>query len=226
MRRAAAAGAVLALAAVPSAAPGQGQKPPKNNAPELTLEARPATVVFGEDATLSGRLKGAATDRDVLVRLEVDQTFPYGDAYSATGATTRTSPSGDYSFTVKPVRNIQYRAVSESNPPLTSPGRLVLVAPRVSFGLSDATPRRGQRVRFFGSVRPAHDGRTVQIQRRTTTGSFVTVARARLRDAGATRSRYVRRIRIRRDGVYRVRIAAHGDHAESFSRERTVDAHR
>jgi hypothetical protein len=99
------------------------------------------------------------------------------------------------------------------------------VAPRVSLGLSDSTPRRGQRVRFSGTVAPAHDGRRVQIQRRSSTGAFVTVARPRLRDAGATRSRYVRRIRIRRDGVYRVRIAAHGDHAESFSRERTVDAH-
>jgi len=216
---------VLALAAAPSAAPGQGQKPPKNDAPELTLEARPTTVVFGEDAALSGRLKGTATDRDVLVRLEADDTFPYGDAYVATGLTTRTSPSGDYTFAVKPSRNTQYRTLSESNPPLTSAGRLVLVAPRVSLGLSDSTPRRGQRVRFFGSVRPAHDGRTVQIQRRTATGSFVTIARPRLRDAGATRSRYARRIRIRRDGVYRVRIAAHGDHAESFSRERTVDAH-
>lgn len=227
IRCAAAAAAALTLAVVPSAAPGQGQKPPKNDAPELTLETRPptTTAVFGVDVTLTGRVKGTATDRDVLVRLEADETFPYGDAYAATGLTARTSPSGDYTFVVKPSRNTQYRTVSESNPPLTSPGRLILVSPRVTLGLSDATPRRGQRVRFAGTVTPAHDGRRVQIQRRTSTGRFVTIARPRLRDAGTTRSRYVRRIRIRRDGVYRVRIAGHGDHAEAFSPERTVDAH-
>ena len=42
----------------------------------------------------------------------------------------------------------------------------------------------GKRVRVFGVVRPARDGRKVQIQKRLRNGSFKTIATTRLRDAG------------------------------------------
>ena len=217
------AAALTALAVAPGAAPGQNPKPPRN-APGLTLDVRPSTIVFGENVTVSGRLSGTSSDRNVLVRLEADASRPYGDAYAPTGATTRTAPSGNYSFTVAPAQNTQYRAVAESSPPLTSGARLVLVRTRVGLVVSDATPRRGQRVRFSGTVAPAHDGATALIQRRTSTGAFATVARATLRDAGDARSRYGRRIRIRRDGVYRVKVRGDADHVNGFSRERAIDA--
>ena len=56
---------------------------------------------------------------------------------------------------------------------------------RITLKLSDATPTAGTRVRLFGVVRPARDGRRVQIQKRTRDGEFRTVATTRLRDAGA-----------------------------------------
>ena len=68
--------------------------------------------------------------------------------------------------------------------------------------VSDRTPRAGQRVRFFGTAAPQHDGRNVTIQRQTPTGTWKTVARTRLQDAGDERSKFGHRLRVRRDAIY------------------------
>jgi plastocyanin len=93
----------------------------------------------------------------------------------------------------------------------------------VTLRVDDPRPRRGQRVRFFGSVRPPHDGRIVRLQKRVGGGRYRAVGRARLRDAGDARSRYSRRLRIFRDGVYRARVPADADHLTGTSRRRRVD---
>jgi plastocyanin len=88
----------------------------------------------------------------------------------------------------------------------------------VSLRVSDKTPRAGQLVRFSGSVRPALDGRSVQIQRRKRGGGYRTIATARLRDAGDERSKFSRRIRIAGDGVFRARVAGDAGHTTGISR--------
>ena len=216
------AAALVALAAAPAVAPGQANQKPKDQA-GLTLDVRPATIVFGSAATLTGKLSGTTPDRDVVVRFEIDDTKPYGDSYRNTGLETRTGGGGNFSIDVKPSVTSQYRAVAQASPPVTSGPRLVSVRPRISFRLSDPTPTRGERVRFSGTVAPAHDGLTALIQRRSATGRFITVARATLRDAGDLRSTYSRRIRIRRDGAYRIKVRGHGDHVNGFSRTRRID---
>jgi hypothetical protein len=217
--------ALAALAAAPALAPGQGGKPPKppKGAAALTLEARPSTIVFGSTVNVDGRLTGTSNDVGTTVRLEADSTRPYGDKYEDTGLTTKTVSAGRYSFAPKPALNTQYRATAQASPPVTSAPRLVVVRMKVGFTVSDSTPRRGQRVRFRGSVAPAHDGRPVLIQRRTSTGRFRTVARTTLRDATGDRSSYRRGIRMRRDGVYRVKAPGDDDHVNGFSRVRRID---
>ena len=84
---------------------------------------------------------------------------------------------------------------------------------KVVLRVSDRTPRAGQRVRFFGTAAPQHDGLTVRIQRQTPTGAWKTVARARLQDAGDERSKFGHRLRVRRDGIYRARVASDPDAA-------------
>lgn len=193
------------------------------------LDAKPSTLVFGASTVVSGRLSGGTTS-GVTVRLEADETRPYGDAYKAvtspTGApvSTTSESSGRFAFTLRPQRTTQYRAVAQSSPPVTSAPRLVLVRPLVGLFVSDSTPRAGSFVRFRGTVRPPHDGATALIQRRSSTGRFVTVARATLRDAGTVFSSYSRRVRVSRDGVYRVKVAGDADHVNGFSRTRTLDA--
>jgi plastocyanin len=112
------------------------------------------------------------------------------------------------------------------SPPGTSPSPIPGTGPapmNVSLRLSDYTPQRGQRTRFYGSVRPQHDGRLVHIQRRTRTGHYRTVARTRLRDAGSSRSTYSRRFRLYRDGIFRAVVRGDGDHATGKSRRRRVN---
>jgi hypothetical protein len=192
------------------------------------LDAKPSTVVFGSPTTLSGTLSGS-TRSGVTVRLEADDTRPYGDAYkqvtTPAGAplSATSQQNGRFSFVLKPERNTQYRAVAQASPPVTSAPRLVLVRTHVGLILSDSTPKAGSLVRFRGTVRPAHDGRTALIQRRSPTGRFVTVARATLTDGGTVFSRYSKRVRVNRDGVYRVKVAGDADHVNGFSRSLSIN---
>ena len=107
---------------------------------------------------------------------------------------------------------------------MRSPNVLVNVRIRMSMRVSDSTPRVGQVVRFKGRACPAHNGPVVAIQRRSSTGRYVTVRRTRLR-AATTCSAYSRAFRIYRDGRYRV-TADDADHARGYSRSRAPDAHR
>jgi len=219
-------GLALALALVPAAVAQPPNKPPKTppgGATGITIAAKPAIVVFTGATTLSGRLAGAKAG--VVVRLEQDSTRPYGDGYTPTGNTLAVANNGMYSFTVKPLLNTQYRVVAQAAPPVTSAATLVRVRMRVGLTVSDLTPARGSRVRFSGSVSPAHDGRTVSIQKRSPSGRFMTVARTTLRDAGEAKSTYSRRVRVSRDGVYRVKVAGDADHVNGISRLRAVTVH-
>ncbi len=220
-------GVALGLAFVPVAAAQKPAQPTPVTPPTraaITLDANPTTIIYSRVTTLSGRLSGR-TVGGVGVRLWQDKTRPYGDRYTPTSLTARTSRNGRYSLAAKPLVNTQYRVVASVSPPVTSPPKLVLVRILVGIRLSDRTPRRGSLVRFSGSAFPAHDGRRVTIQRRSRTGRFTTVARTRLRDAGATKSTYSRRVRLYRDGVYRVKVSGDGDHINGLSRLKSIDVH-
>ena len=220
----------LALVFVPAAVAQNPKKPapptpvtPPTTA--LTLDAKPTTIVYANVTTLSGRLSGRGTVRNVVLRLWRDTTAPYGDSYTRTSTTVKTTNNGRYSLTAKPLVNTQYRVLTNVAPTVASPPKRVLVRIRTGIRLSDSTPRRGSRVRFYGSAFPAHDGRRVTIQRRSPSGRFVTVARTRLRDAGTTKSTYSRRVRVYRDGTYRVKVTGDGDHINGFSRLKNIDVH-
>jgi plastocyanin len=105
--------------------------------------------------------------------------------------------------------------------PGTTPGGKL--ATTVTLNVSDATPSRGEGVRFFGSVRPQQDGRFVQLQRRSRRGSYTTVTRIRLKDAGSSRSKFSKRLRVLRDAVFRARLPADATHKADTSRARRVN---
>jgi plastocyanin len=95
-------------------------------------------------------------------------------------------------------------------------------ATTVTLQVSDATPIRCARVRFFGAVKPERDGRLVQLQRRSR-GSFRTVLRIKLSDAGSTRSKFSKRLRVLGDAVFRARLPADSGHEAGTSRARRLD---
>jgi hypothetical protein len=212
--------ALATLVVLPVAVPAQ--QPPKERN-RVSLEAAHDRITFGATTTLSGKVTGRKSGA-VGITLSADP-FPV-DSEVAISETTADA-NGDFQFLgVKPDRHIRYRVAAKTSPPVTSAPVDVLVRVRVMVFLSDRTPEAAERVRFRGSVTPEHDGVPVRIQRRKRDGSWRTVARTRTRDAGDERSTYSRRVAIRRDGRYRVKVAVlDGDHLGGTSRRRFVDVH-
>jgi len=210
------AASVLTVAVVLAiASEGSAQKPPKPGATSLKASAQ--QVTFSQPIALSGKVKGAKQGVTVTIERRAVNSTTYGPAGTAT-----TDANGDFSFADRPAKSSVYKAPAGT---AASPEVAVAVAPLVGLKVGDSTPRKGQRVRFKGTVRPQHDGTRVAIQRKRADGSWVTVRSPRLRDAGSSYSRYSKRIRIRRSGTYRTVIGAHADHAEGVSRERTLTVH-
>jgi hypothetical protein len=188
----------------------------------VSITVTPGTVTYGRSAVISGRVTGPKKSGGVQVVLQA-QPFPFTAPFQATGAVTSTASNGRYSFTVVPLLRTRYQVVASAAPPATSGAVVVNVAYAVSFFVSSATVHRGARVRFFGSVRPAANGRTVYIQRRSRTGRYHTVAKTVLkRTTSSTRSRYSKRHRVFASGTYRVHIRGHGAYTASNSRPRTI----
>jgi hypothetical protein len=88
--------------------------------------------------------------------------------------------------------------------------------------VGDAFPERGDLVRLFGSVTPAHNGLQLRIQKRNPDGSYRNVARATLSAGSGARSRFEARIPIYRNGWYRVLAPSHDDHTKAVSAPRLV----
>jgi hypothetical protein len=162
------------------------------------------------------------TKSNVSVRLE-QKPHPFTGDWQGVSTTT-TVASGDYSFSsVGPRVNTLYRVIGAGSLKAVSKELRLNVRIKVALRLSDSTPSRGERVRFSGPAAPAHDGSEVLIQRRTFTGRWRTVRRTTLKDAGTELSRFSTRIRVRRDGTYRVRIPHDADHADGISRSKRAN---
>lgn len=207
-------------------AAGQPGPAPQN---AVTIAAVPTTVTFGRATTISGQVSGP-DNAGKEVTLE-QNPFPFTGGFTNTTVKATTNATGGYTLAVNPTVNTRYRVTVKTSPPVTSPEVLVNVRPAISLRLSDSTPTIGQRVRFSGFVLPAHNGKVVQIQRRTATGGWRTVTRATLVATtpvnGVARSKYAKRIRITRKGTYRTRFApGDGDHITGYSARRTARPHR
>lgn len=200
-----------------------GQAPPGGNA--VTITNAPPSIAFGKTTTIAGNVTG---DNNVGVEVTLQGqplASPAGTKFTDV-ATTTTNGSGAYFFVVSPTENTRFQVEAKTKPPVTSPTVDEKVRFAVSFRLSDRTPRRGQRVRFYGTVKPTHDGGAVLIQRRTSTGKWRTVSRTVLRTSKtAGQSRYSKRLRVRRKGTYRVRVPHDPTHATGTSRRRTIRVH-
>jgi hypothetical protein len=210
------------LALIPSAALAAKPVKPAPGALTLGVSATPITVPGA--VTISGALTGVAPVAGVTVALEQDNTRPYGDSYKPVGATVLTTAGGAYAFTQRPLKNTQYRAVAKASPVVTSGPRLVNVRPFVGIKASTRTPVAGRTVRFSGLVKPARNGARVLLQRRSSTGGFVTVKTGLLR-ASSTSSVYTIAIRVSRSGAYRVKLPGTAELVNGFSRTLSITTH-
>jgi hypothetical protein len=192
----------------------------KTNAPKPTSSVNPVT--YGKSIQISGALKGKPSAGLAIV-LQANP-FPYTAWANVNGATT--SGSGAYAFTVQPLINTRYRVATTTQVPQVVSGELAqIVNQRVSFSVGDKTPKKGALVRFYGTVTPARDGSNVSLQRRTATGSWATVKRIKLVDAGDVRSSYSKRVRVYKDATYRVTMAPTASLGAGTSATRTLRVH-
>src|SRR5438309_606975 len=165
MKKIATAFAVLLVCVGPAVA----AKPPKGAQPNpnLTITASRTSVTFGKSVTIAGTAKGVASGTSVELQ---QNPYPYA-GFKPAGKTAVVDPTGNYSIPgVVPQVHTQYKVVLKSKPPTESTSVVVRVALRVSFNVSDSTPKRGARVRFSGVAAPAHNGKPVLIQKRSATG--------------------------------------------------------
>ena len=220
MKRISAALALLLVCAGPAVA-AKPPKTPKPN-PNLTIRASAATVTFGRTVTISGTAKGMAAGTSIELQ---QNPYPFA-GFKPSGKTAVVDPAGNYSIAgVAPQLYTQYEVVAKTSPPTASTAVSVKVRLRVSFKVSDATPKKGASVRFYGTVAPAHDGKPVLIQKKTSAG-YKTVARTTLLDNGTATSKYSKKLRIRSNGTYRIVVQSlDQEHLGGTSRARTLRVH-
>lgn len=180
--------------------------------PTLTFTASPLTVLFGASTTLKATLTNFASNAGQSVELR-ENPYPYSTGFKAV-ATALTDANGVAAFVRMPALHTQYQAVAKQ-PGNDVTGAVIQlnVRPKISLGLSDRTPRKGQKVRFKGSVTPAHDGRVVYIQKRGRTGGYKTIGQTTLKTVtGGARSSYSKTLKIYSSGKYRALLKSHEDH--------------
>src|SRR5215207_4113065 len=197
--------AATCVCAVPAAA--LAAKPSPGT---VSIAIAPTTVTFGKPATVSG-----TTAANTPVTLRADE-FPYDGSFTQVAKST-SNASGAYAFSVTPDKGTHYRVDGKGN--ARSAVAALAVRWRVTRQVSTRQPARGTRVRFSGTVSPAHTGGTAEVQK-LRAGVFKTVKTAVLVAATPTSSSYSVRVRVRRNGTYRVRVA--GDGARITGRSRRV----
>jgi hypothetical protein len=183
----------------------------------ITASASPNPVVWSGSATVSGRVSGQGVGGTTVV-LE-RQDFPFAGPFYLVG-TKRASSNGSFSFKVGPLWAMaRLRLTTRTTIVAASP--IVEVRNALRVGLR---PRRisGGRVRLQGAVSPAVPHGRATLQKRSPSGRWVPLRRARVHPLAGNRSRY--RFTVRRRGTYRVSVLPRDNfaHVHGTSREVTL----
>jgi hypothetical protein len=171
----------------------------------LTLTAIPNPLPLGGPTTLVGSLTGTGSaGRAVAIQ---GNPWPYVQGFIPVGNALLTDAQGAFSLPVLSVGiTTQYRAVVVGRPSVASAPVVVGVVVRVGTQVRIRRHARRHRkgiVRFSGIIRPAHVGAPIAVQKRIR-GNWVTIAQTVTRAGGASFSRYRKRVRLLRGGVFRV----------------------
>ena len=167
----------------------------------LTLAATPDPIRFGAPTTLHGTLTGAARAGRAVQLLS--RPFPFAAAFTAIGSAVVTDAQGAFAITLPALGvGTQFRARA-SGPVVLSPVVTVGVLASVGTRVTRTRVRRGARVHFSGTVRPAEANRPLAIQRRRR-GRWVTVAGTVTRARAPAFAVYGKTIRIGHAGLYRI----------------------
>jgi hypothetical protein len=167
----------------------------------VSLSATPNPVKATSSATtLFGNLTGTNNaGRKVVLQASA---WPFTAGFQNVTNEQVTNATGGFSFPILSVAaNTQYRVQMPERPQIVSPIVTLGVKPYVRSKVNKKRVRRGKRIRFRGSVKPASTGSQQQIAIQKWNGDeWVTVGGTVVRDSG----RFSKRQRIRRGGRYRV----------------------
>lgn len=173
-----------------------------------SLEAKPARVVFGKATTLSGNLTSG--NRILANQPVILEQKPAGArSFSKLGSPKSTDRSGAFSFSVKPRKHTEYRAVFAGDEQsglraTTSPTQQVKVKVKVTSKVSSESIKKGRAVTISGAVAPKHGGRAKLVIKR---GSKQVAVKA----VALKNSSYSFRYKPNRPGVYTVRANFRSD---------------
>jgi hypothetical protein len=175
----------------------------------LALTAAPNPVVFGGLTTLSGTLSGSGNaGRPVQLQ---QSPFPFTSGFANVANAQLTDPQGGFTFTVLSVPlTTQYRVLVADRPSVISPVVTVSVQVLVRTSVTHRHVRRGAKVRFSGTVRPAVPNVPLAIQKQGRSGRWVTLDGSVTRPGGDGFAVYGKTIRIKRGGRFRVYVGATG----------------
>ena len=193
---------------------------PITNCSQIKGVTAPARLVFGQSGVISGTLVDYDTNEPMVgAEITLRTCNPaFATPCSFTTQAQLTTAGGAFSFTASPTANTNYfvRVPAVDGKPDQWVLRRVDVAPRVTIAASRSTLPSGGSVTLSGAVKPAHDGATVDIQRKLD-GIWTTISSAVLSDA----STYSLALTL--DGSsgtrtkLRVVLPAHGDHVQGTS---------
>lgn len=196
---------LLALVACALAAAPALADPPAR----VTIVAVFDPITIGENDYVNGQLLGADNKTGQPgqpVQLEQSPP-PFTDWLPVAQVTS--DAEGYYSFALQPTQTLRYRTSSQGV--ASERSVQISVAPRLTF---KARTAGGKSVRFSGTITPALAGQAVAIQRRARSGSWKTVAKARLRQ-GQT---FAGLLHTKKPVVLRAFYSSDGAHRDAFSR--------
>jgi hypothetical protein len=164
----------------------------------VTLAAAPNPVKLGTGTTLAGTLSGTGNaGRKIVLQ---SNPWPYSQGFRNASNELLTNATGGFSFPILSLPfNTQYRVVMSERPTVVSPIVTVGVKFYVGSKVSRKRVRRGRKVRFSGTIKPAKPGTNIAFQKKSH-GRWVSINGTIVRSGG----RYGKSIKIRRGGSYRV----------------------
>jgi hypothetical protein len=185
----------------------------------IGIGAAPNPVRFGASVTIEGTVTGPGNAGQTV---QVQQRpFPITGGFVPFGNAVVTDAQGRFAIALLslPV-STQFRATVSGRPGLRSNTLVVRVRPVVRVRTSRTHVRRGGRVHFSGTIRPAEVGRPLAIQKRRGT-RWITVSGMLVRARGTGFGVFDKTIRVPRGGQYRIFVGA-GSGATATTSSRVI----
>jgi hypothetical protein len=182
--------------------------------PNLTINASPDPISYGQSVTISGVLAGATTSQSVTLLARTVHQHGFAPI-----AEVKTEANGNYSFPAQsPVNSTLYRVqgAGQKSAVLYEGVKDVLTAEA-----SPSTLQAGQAVTFTGTVAPAHEGHVVYLERKDANGTGFHVVQVSHVLPGSVYS-IVHQVYVPGTKVFRIDIPGGPDNGRAVSQPFTI----